>query len=110
MNTAWLSPRRWSAGLWGIALLSALVVPFMVHVAGPHQTHWLGTQSPDWWTESIIPWSARLQALVGVVAVGGWAAWSGPPMPDRRRAVIAGAASGLGGAAVALLAAAPPWF
>jgi hypothetical protein len=109
VSLAWLNPRRWSAGLWGVALLCAVVVPVLVHIAGPHHSHWAGVGAQGWWGGLVVPWSARLQAMMGVLTVAGWAAWAGPEMPLRRHALAAGAVAGLTGAAVSLLAAAPPW-
>ena len=105
----WLS-LRWRAGLWTLALLSALVVPVLVQVTGTHHGHWVGGGGGDWWREIVLPWSARFQAMVGVLTVAGWASFAAPPMPLRRQSVSVGLVAGLTGALVTLLAAGPPWL
>ncbi|MCB9524399.1 MAG: hypothetical protein H6702_13655 [Myxococcales bacterium] len=102
-------PRRWAGGLWGLALLGALVVPVVVHVSAAHHAHWAGVAQGPYWRGLVLPWSGRLQALVGVFAVGGWAAWAAPADPRAGRRILLGLIAGLGGFAVTALAATPPW-
>ena len=65
---------RAAPGLWGLAALSAVVVPALAEIAAAHRGHWAGAASGSFWASVVVPWAARAWTFVVVLALAGWAA------------------------------------
>lgn len=104
---AGLSIRRARAGLWGLAVVAAAVVPVFTVVVAAHAGHWAG--AGDGAIGLVVPWSGRVWAAVVGLAVAGWAAGVVPLQPGRGRRAVEGATLGGVAAGVCLLGAAPGW-
>lgn len=100
--------RRHGAGLWALALLSALAQPVMVHCAALHRMHWSPGPAPEFW-RTLGPSLCAVWAAVGTLALAGWAAGTraGTQGLSTPRRVLAGAQVGALGWAVWSLAAVP---
>lgn len=87
--------RRYGLGLWGLALLSAALMPLALHVSSLHRAHWSPGPAMPFWM-ALAPRLATLWTLIGVLAIAGWAAGTRAGMtgltPARR--ALAGAQIG----------------
>ncbi len=102
--------RRSGPGLWGLAVLSAVVVPVLAEVAAVHRGHWAGAATGPFWASVVVPWAGRTWTFLVVMALAGWAASAAPAHPRVGRRIAGGVVAGAGGALVCALAAMPGWI
>lgn len=94
-------------GLWGVAVLSAVIVPLFVHSAVLHRTHWFGHEA-DPWRAFVLHGGSTTWATLALLATAGCAAgWS---LADPRRRLARGVVLGAWPGVVALVAAVPGWL
>lgn len=100
--------RRQGAGLWPLALLSALALPVIVHCAALHRMHWTPGPAAEFW-RSLGPTLCAVWTALGTLALAGWAAGTqaGSHGLSSTRRALAGAQVGVLGWAVWCLAAVP---
>ncbi|MFN3202236.1 MAG: hypothetical protein ACE366_27780 [Bradymonadia bacterium] len=96
-----------SGGLWGVVVISALVLPLYTHAAAVHRTHWFG-QTGDVWRGQVVQTGALIWSILVVLAIAGCVA--GWTLVDPRRRAVRSVALGAWPAFVALLASVPGWI
>ncbi len=95
--------------LWMLAALSAAALALAIEIAVAHRAHWASAHAADYWAAWVLPVGARVWALVGALAVVGWAAGAGVDDPRWGARLLSGVAAGAGAALVWLGAATPVW-
>lgn len=76
--------QRHGRGLWGLALLSAVIAPVALHCAALHRGHWFPGPTIDFWAR-FGAWAAQAWGLIGVIAAAGWVAGAAPQTPGATR-------------------------
>lgn len=69
--------QRHGRGLWGLALLSASIVPVALHCAALHRGHWYPGPSADFWRQ-FGGWAAQAWGTIGILVIAGWVAGARP--------------------------------
>ena len=101
---------RVAPGAWALALLSAAIVPLAILAAGAHRSHWAGAHAGAFWPTVVLPCVARAWAVLGAIALAGWASTAGADDPRPGRRLLLGLMAGATGAAIWMGAAAPTWI
>ena len=60
--------RRFTGGLGGLVILSALVLPLWTVIANAHVNHWVGGQGEGAWTEFVSPWGGHAWTAIFIFA------------------------------------------
>lgn len=97
-------------GLGAAILLSAAVVPVWVQIAAAHRAHWVGVgwaPGDGFWPGFVVPWATRIWALLGVVALAGWAATDATSDPRARMRRLSSVGLGAAGGVIVALAGGP---
>lgn len=84
MHRALAFVERHGRGLWGLALLSAVIMPLALHVAALHRGHWAPGPAGPFWAQ-FAGWATVAWSVLGAVALAGWIGGARPDTPGASR-------------------------